>query len=266
MTKTKAERARYCRQWRKRTYDQKRFNKVVREYVEARHTDIMKECTSFYEALTLAHPESKDLTKSKMFKLWKKEQQSNQESPEPQPRQESPEPQSNQESPEPQSNQESPEPQSNQESPEPQPNQESPEPQPRQESPEPQSNQESPEPQSNQESPEPQSNQESPEPQSRQESPEPQPRQESPEPFRNDQNILDQAIEEFSIEQIGRHIDQLDRHVQNMIDELQRDPEIRNLLNNEELFPPLQEDEGIAMDIEVETDDVYDPLLEEVFW
>ena len=51
-----------------------------------------------------------------------------------------------------------------------------------------------------------------------------------------------------------------------MIEDLQQDPDIRALLNNEGLFPAYQEDEGIALDIESEIDNLYDPIMEDPFW
>ena len=72
-------------------------------------------------------------------------------------------------------------------------------------------------------------------------------------------SVLTQVISELNI-------DQLSEQVQDLIEDLQQDPDVRDLLNDQELFPPLQEDEGIDLDLEVEIDDLYNPLTEEPFW
>ena len=72
MPKTRTERTAYCRQWRKITYNEKRFNKVLREYMEIKYKDIFNEYTDFYKSLDEVHPEAKDITKTKTFKQWKK--------------------------------------------------------------------------------------------------------------------------------------------------------------------------------------------------
>ena len=233
MPKTKEERVLYCRQWRKISYDEKRFNKTVREYVEIKYKHIFSECTKFYEAIVKTHPEAKDVTKTKTFKQWKK---GNQQTPSPR-------------------NEEMPEPARVEEMPEPARVEEIPEPARVEEMPEPARVEEMPEPARVEEVPEPARVEEMPEPARVEEIPEPARVEEIPEPARN---ILGQALGELDI-------DQLDNRVQGMMEDLQQDPAIRALLNNEELFPPLY-DEGIDMDLELEIDDVYDPSVEEVFW
>ena len=232
MPKSKAERVLYCRQWRKTSYDEKRFNKTVREYVEIKYKHIFSECTKCYEAIVKAHPEAKDMTKTQTFKLWKK---ANQQTP-------------------PVRVEEMPEPARVEEMPEPVRVEEMPEPARVEEMSEPARVEEMPEPARVEEMPEPARVEEMPEPARVEEMPEPARVEEMPEPARN---ILGQAIGELDI-------DQLDNRVQGMMEELQRDPTISELLNNEELFPPLY-DEGIDMDLELEIDDVYDPSAEEVF-
>ena len=223
MPKTKAQRNIYIRQWRKDAYNEKRFNKGLHEYLEIKYLNIFNEYVQFYKELNEAHPEAKDITKTKTYKQWKKIQQS--------------EPPKNAESPEPPRNPESPEPPRNAESPEP----------PR--------NAESPEPPRNAESPEPPRNAESPEP----------PRNTEP-PEQNERDILGEALGEPLLPVANLNIDELDNIVQGMIDELRRDDDVRALLDNEELSPPPQhreDDEGIAMDMEVEIDNLYDLRLEE---
>ena len=214
MPKTKAERNVYCREWRKKIYEQGRFNKVVCEYVEVRYTNVMMECKNFYQTLIQTHPDSKDLTKTKTFKRWKKEQ-----SIVPQPNEQSIEPQPNEQSIVPQPNEQSIEPQPNEQSIEPQPNEQSIEPQP---------NEQSIEPQPNEQSIEPQPNEQSIDPQPNEQSIEPHPNEQSIESF---PNILNQAVNEFNI-------DQLSGQIQNMIEDLQQDPDIRALLDDEGLSPP----------------------------
>ena len=60
-------------------------------------------------------------------------------------------------------------------------------------------------------------------------------------------------------------IDEVDNIVQNIIDDLQRDENVRALLNGEEFFqqPAWEDDEGIAMDMEIEIDELFDLRLEE---
>ena len=260
MPKTREERVIYSRHWRKVSYNEKRFNKALREYVEMRYKGIFNEYTRFYKALDEAHPEAKDITKTKTFKQWKKNQQSasarNEEIPESAPR--------NEEIPEPTPrNEEIPESAPrNEEIPEPTPrNEEIPESAPR--------NEEIPEPTPrNEEIPEPAPrNEEIPEPTPRNEEiPESAPRNEEI-PEQNERDILAEALGE-PLPQDNLNIDQLDNFVQNMIEDLQRDDDVRALLNDEELSPPLhrEEDEGIDMDIEIEIDDLYDQRLEEALW
>ena len=300
MPKTKADRAIYSRQWRKKVCDEKRFNKGLRQYLEIKYQDIFNEYVRFYSTLNEAHPDAKDITKSKTYTKWKKDHQTeplrNPEIPEPQRNPESREPPREPEIPEPQRNPESREPPREPEIPEPQRNPESREPPREPEIPEPQRNPESrelprepeiPEPQRNPESrepprepeiPEPQRNPESrespreseiPEPQRNPESPEPQ--RETPEPPRRpespERDILTEALGEQLLPEVNLSIDDLDYAVRGIIEDLQRDDNVRALLNNEEFFPQQyrEEDESIDMDVEMEIEmsDMYDIRLEE---
>ena len=74
MPKTKAQIAKYARGWRKYNCEQKRFNKPLREFMELKYRDIFNEYHWFYKLLDEKHPDSKDLTKTKTFKEWKKRQ------------------------------------------------------------------------------------------------------------------------------------------------------------------------------------------------
>ena len=75
MPKTRQELAEYCREWRKTTCSEKRFNKCLREYVENKYNDLFSQFKVFYRELDQANPQHKDITKTKQFKAWKKEQQ-----------------------------------------------------------------------------------------------------------------------------------------------------------------------------------------------
>ena len=58
------------------------------------------------------------------------------------------------------------------------------------------------------------------------------------------------------------NIEQLDNVIQNIINDLEQDEAVRQMLNNEEYVQPLyaDEDEGIALDVEVELDAVIEPF------
>ena len=74
MPKTKAERNKYSREWRKNNYEEKRFNKGLRGYLEIKYRDIYNKYNWFYKSLSEQHPNAKDLTKTKTYKAWKKRQ------------------------------------------------------------------------------------------------------------------------------------------------------------------------------------------------
>ena len=202
MPKTREELTIYCRHWRKTSYNEKRFNKSLREYVETKYNVLFNEFTQFYKELDEANPGSKDITKTKQFKLWKKNHQStavrNEQIPERNSENEQI-PELNGE------NEQNPELNGDENEQIPEPNGE------------------------------------------------------------NKRDILNEALG-GPLPHGNLSIDQLDNLVQGMIEDLQRDDDIRALLNNEELFPPQQEDEGIAMDTEIEIDDLYDARLEEALW
>ena len=214
MPKTREELTIYSRQWRKTTYSEKRFNKCLREYVETKYNVLFNEFTQFYKELDEANPGSKDITKTKQFKLWKKNHKST--------------PVRNEQIPERNSeNEQIPELNDGE-------------------------NEQIPELNDDE-------NEQIPELNDGENEQIPKPNGE------NEPDILNEALD-GPLPPDNLSIDQMDNILQAMIDDLQRDDDIRALLNNEELFPPQQEDEGIAMDIEAEIDDAYDPLQEELFW
>ena len=248
MPKSRAELNKYSRQWRKNSYLEKRFNKTLHEYIEIKHRDIFNEYVRFYNSLNEIHPDAKDITKTKTYKQWKKTQlnceDTNSEMERSEPR--------NEESPE----QSEPRNEESLEQSEPR-NEESPEQsEPR--------NEESPEQSEprNEESPEQSEprNEESPE--------QSEPRnEESPErsESENERNILAEALEQPIHPDGILNVGELDNLIQHIIDDLQQDDDVRALLNDEELFHPQyrEDDEGIAMDIELETDELTDLRLEE---
>ena len=74
MSKTKSQRNKYCREWRKKSYEEKRYNKPLREFLELKYRDIFNEYNWFYKSLDQQYPSSKDLTKTPAFKNWKSRQ------------------------------------------------------------------------------------------------------------------------------------------------------------------------------------------------
>ena len=238
MPKTRKELTIYCREWRKITYDQKRFNKCLREYVETKYDVLFKEFKQFYQELDEANPGSKDITKSKQFKLWKKNQKSNSNRNEQIPQRNDDQ---NEQILQPNDNENDSEneqiPQRNDDQNEQilQPN----------------------------DSENDRENEQIPQKNDDQNEQILQPNDSENEqiPQRND-DILNEALDgPLSPDNIS--IDQMDNLLREMINDLQRDDDIHALLNNEELFPPQQEDEGIDLDIEMEIDD---PLQEELLW
>ena len=74
MPKTKTQRNKYAREWRKNSYEEKRFNKPLREFLELKYRDIFNEYNWFYKSLNEQYPTSKDLTKTTGYKNWKRRQ------------------------------------------------------------------------------------------------------------------------------------------------------------------------------------------------
>ena len=249
MPKTRKELTDYCREWRKVTYTQKRFNKCLREYIETKYNVLFKEFKHFYQELDQANPETKDITKTKQFKLWKKEQKSEQipqRNNEQFPQRSDNE--NNEQFPQRSDNE------NNEQFPQRSDNQNDEQFPQRSDS------------ENDEQFPQ-RSDSENGEqfPQrSDSENGEQFPQRSDSEndeqfPQRND-DILSQALDQpLSPDNIT--IDQMDNLLRERISDLQQDDNIRALLNNEELFPP--QDEGIDLDIEMEIDD---PLQEELLW
>ena len=230
MPKSKTELAKYSRDWRKKTGEEVNFNKVVRGYVETKYKDVMHECEQFYRQLVQIHPHAKNLLKTKTYKSWKRDQSTPPlQSEEITPQSEEITPQSEEitlQSEEITLQSEEITPQSEEITPQ-------------------------------SEEITLQSEEitlQSEEITLQSEEITPQSEEITPQP-----SVLTQVISELNI-------DQLSEQVQDLIEDLQQDPDVRDLLNDQELFPPLQEDEGIDLDLEVEIDDLYNPLTEEPFW
>ena len=74
MQKSRTELNKYCREWRKVTHEEKRFNKPLRIFLELKYRDVINEYRHFFNSLNQQYPEAKDLTKTKGFKAWKTRQ------------------------------------------------------------------------------------------------------------------------------------------------------------------------------------------------
>ena len=74
MPRSKVENAKYLREWRKKSKDQKRFNKPLRVYMELKYRDQYNDYCHFFKKLNENHPAAKDLTKTSTFREWKKRQ------------------------------------------------------------------------------------------------------------------------------------------------------------------------------------------------
>ena len=74
MPKSRTELNKYCREWRKVTHEEKRFNKPLRIFLELKYRDVINEYRHFFNSLNQQYPEAKDLTKTKGFKVWKTRQ------------------------------------------------------------------------------------------------------------------------------------------------------------------------------------------------
>ena len=75
MPKQTQSKLEYKKSWRKRNYEEKRFNKVLSKYLKLKHGNIYEECCGFFKILNEKNPSVKDLTKSAMFKRWEAKQQ-----------------------------------------------------------------------------------------------------------------------------------------------------------------------------------------------
>ena len=77
---SQTKRAIIAREWRGNNRERKYFNGLLNGYISAKYSDIYNEYTEFFNSLKRCHPKSRDLTKTKTFKKWRKELLSNEES------------------------------------------------------------------------------------------------------------------------------------------------------------------------------------------
>ena len=75
MNLSQSKRAVTVRKWRVGDNEKKRFNTFLTSYVETKHNAIYNQGRELYNSLKRSHPEKKDLTKTKEFKRWKRQQQ-----------------------------------------------------------------------------------------------------------------------------------------------------------------------------------------------
>ena len=63
-----------AREWRVGNREKRRFNALLNGYVSTKYSSIYNECREFYNSLNKEHPERHDLTKTKTFKRWRSQQ------------------------------------------------------------------------------------------------------------------------------------------------------------------------------------------------
>ena len=80
--KSTSKRAIESREWRLHNRDKRRFNTLLRGYIEVKYDNIFSEYTHFFNSLNQTNPQARDLTKTKEYKNWKKEQQTGQQASE----------------------------------------------------------------------------------------------------------------------------------------------------------------------------------------
>ena len=72
MPKTNQQKAKYIKEWRKKAYNEKRYNKPLRDYIRLKHPRIFSRYDLFYQTLNEENPTAKDLTKTRQYRAWKK--------------------------------------------------------------------------------------------------------------------------------------------------------------------------------------------------
>ena len=231
MPKTKTQRNKYAREWRKNSYEEKRFNKPLREFLELKYRDIFNEYNWFYKSLNEQCPTSKDLTKTTGYKNWKR-RQLNCESSDDEPTETEPAETEQPETEQPETEQPETEPAKTE--------------QPETEQPETESA-------------------ETEQPETEQSETEPA-ETEQPE---TESNILTVALEETFPPDDNNYVDinnmdinQIDSIIEQVINELEGEEAIRELLNNNELVHPhyQDQDEGIGLDVESELEAILEPF------
>ena len=74
MSLSQSKRAVEAREWRVGLRQRRRFNTLLNGYMSVKHEKIYDEYSQFFQSLDQSHPEARDLTKTKTYKKWKKEQ------------------------------------------------------------------------------------------------------------------------------------------------------------------------------------------------
>ena len=75
---SQSRRAVAAREWRGYSREKRRFNTLLNGYINVKYGGIYNEYSQFFNSLNQSHSEARDLTKTKTYKKWKKEQQSKQ--------------------------------------------------------------------------------------------------------------------------------------------------------------------------------------------
>ena len=74
MKLSQSKRAISAREWRVGNREKRRFNALLNGYVSNKYCSIYNECREFYNSLNKEYPECHDLTKTKTFKRWRSRQ------------------------------------------------------------------------------------------------------------------------------------------------------------------------------------------------
>ena len=82
MSNQRQARAQYKKWYRKKLQEEKRFNRVMKNYLQVKHSNIYEQCCEFYEYLNKRNPSAKDLTKSMTYKEWAKNHQAGEQNDE----------------------------------------------------------------------------------------------------------------------------------------------------------------------------------------
>ena len=73
---SQSKRAVAAREWRVHKREKRRFNTLLSGFISVKYDSIYSEYSDFFNSLNQTHPEARDLTKTKTYKKWKKEQES----------------------------------------------------------------------------------------------------------------------------------------------------------------------------------------------
>ena len=73
---SQSRRAVAAREWRGHNREKRRFNTLLSGFISVKYGSIYNEYSEFFNSLNQTHPEAGDLTKTKTYKKWKKEQES----------------------------------------------------------------------------------------------------------------------------------------------------------------------------------------------